>query len=1055
MNPLTGVRTREETAAALTLRVAKLESDEDGAAHLLKCIACGATSGTNEDIATEFTTGDFALSAVVSDTLYQQLPPAVHAEELPGHGRKLLIFSDNRQDAGRFAPYLQYTSQDLLMRWAIYQALQESRQGLSLEELAVQSLKLMNNGVSLRSEAGDPIEHPNDKRNFLSGKILAEFCLPTGRRVSLETLGLAKVLLDPSRWSSVVGKAAEILPVKIQDHTEAVLEVLLETVRRQRCISMPGALDATSEYIWGEFYAQKERTILREKPLGAKPLPVAWLPSISEKTGTPRQNRRSRLLIRNKIEWEEASRLLSKLFDLLIEQKILIDSGKGSFVINSPLFHFVSGVSFPLYRCEKCGRREFFNVGNICSGFTCGGLLREMTAEERKKDLAESHFAQLYQRPHYHSLICREHTAAIANSRKIELEKGFKSGEVNILSCTTTMELGVDIGDLEAVVSRNIPPGIQNYQQRTGRAGRRAQAAPICVTFARTGNFDQAVYGAVEDYLSEPPPTPFVNLHNVRLFRRHQFAILLSNWMRYRGIGVDGSSPDLKAFFGESFCEDEERAYLSALRQWLGCDSAISAVQEALLLGKGLPDELQATETELGREFLDRMEEVGAWHGERWRSYKKEYDAACVRVQSDMSNAAHAQFTAWRGRLNRWLDQLIINQFPRLGLLPTYSFPVDSVQFEVLEPIKNGKTIMPWQRDIQLVRDARLGISEYAPGAHVVADGREYISYAIGEYPKHFMAQEYYRVCTCCDHVQTDEKKEQFGGNCPKCERPVLQSEIRSFIEPKSFLTQASQFKGSFPRLVWRRAPRADEARLLTSASDEAFSKRPTDMPGISWAYLTASRAEGKLFIVNRGKKWGFLKCTCGYSRPIQSQKEYNIIVSKGGLKEKHARPNDRDGGATCSHDPVGPIDLGHQFATDVLQIRLDSQQLPALPNGTGVVTDDFARTLAEAIRFGAARYLLRIQARELQVSIRRRAEGLPEIVLYDAVPGGAGYCRQIYEGSVRDLVESARKVLDCPGKCTTSCRQCLNDYSNQFLWERFDRRPVLEWLRNLGQGVQ
>ena len=68
-------------------------------------------------------------------------------------------------------------------------------------------------------------------------------------------------------------------------------------------------------------------------------------------------------------------------------------------------------------------------------------------------------------------------------------------GRINLLSCTTTLELGVDLGDLEAIVCKNVPPGVVNYQQRTGRAGRRAQAAPVALTIARNSNYDQACFG--------------------------------------------------------------------------------------------------------------------------------------------------------------------------------------------------------------------------------------------------------------------------------------------------------------------------------------------------------------------------------------------------------------------------------------------------------------------------------------------------------------------------------------------------------------------------------
>ena len=84
----------------------------------------------------------------------------------------------------------------------------------------------------------------------------------------------------------------------------------------------------------------------------------------------------------------------------------------------------------------------------------------------------------------------REHTAQLMSDEAADVQQEFVRGEVNALSCSTTFELGVDVGELQSVVMRNMPPTTANYVQRAGRAGRRTESAALVLTYAQRRSHD-------------------------------------------------------------------------------------------------------------------------------------------------------------------------------------------------------------------------------------------------------------------------------------------------------------------------------------------------------------------------------------------------------------------------------------------------------------------------------------------------------------------------------------------------------------------------------------
>ncbi|MEP6671355.1 MAG: helicase-related protein [Chthoniobacter sp.] len=1030
LNPQTG-QIHPLSGDRVKVRLVELKKDGDDSGRFLrKCPACGGTAGTDAEIVTAFHPGDMALSAVVSDTLYQSLPERSDAWNTPGRGRRLLVFSDNRQDAAFFAPYLQRTTQDLLLRWAILRTFEENGARSRLGTLATNVSDLLGANRSFIDRAGELFGNAEEFTDYLRGRCAAEFCLPTGRRTSLEALGLVRVSCDTDRMQQAAHAFTPALPDALKPHAVAILEALVETVRRARCISKPANVSLEDAFVWGENFASRALRVVLEG--AGQQARFSWLPSVGD-GGRVYPNRRSHFL-EKQLGVPDARAVLRSAFEALVRAQLFIQDDAG-FVVDVKQLVFADGRKLPLFRCPKCGLRQFINVLGKCTTFRCSGTLGAVDDTERQREMEHDHYFRRYLRQRYAGTVVREHTAAINNRIREELERAFKDGMVSVLSCSTTMELGVDIGELEAVVCRNVPPGIQNYQQRTGRAGRRAQAAPVSVTVARNRNFDQSVFHDAASYLARDPRTPFVHLGNERLLRRHQFSVLLGGLFQHRQVAPSGGSPSLGDFFGAEFSKEREDVFSAEVEQYLAGEGGRERLAEALALGDGLAAELQTTAEGLTADFLRHLHECASWYGERWSYYHARFLETAGNVQQGAQNAF------WLRQVTKWQEQLIINQFPRLGFLPTYSFPVNSVQLEVLQGQQRGTAA--WEQDIQLVRDARLGISEYAPGAQVIANGRIWTSYGIGQYPKEFMKTRCYRECAHCRHVEVAEERIDFEPTCEKCSQPANPSAVRAFIEPRSFVTSSTEPNGRDPGLTRLRPPPAQDARLLSAADEKAFGESPTDVPQTSWACQDAKH--GRMFVVNKGRGFGFQRCSCGFAQLLRSPGE--AVKLK---QQSHKTPY----GMPCTpHWMHEREDLAHEFRTDVLQIRLDR----AIPTPADLDLaqldewlENFTRTLAEALRRAGAERL-GIETRELAESVRTRLFGYPEVILYDTVAGGAGYCQMLFrQHSLRALLTGALGVLRCPAGCTHSCRACLQDYDNQILWEKLSRRPVLAWLEEL-----
>lgn len=1043
IDPRTGLAPTGGATGITLYEIDTVEDAEERAHYVTRCPACGGrSSGSEAEIITRMHPGNEALASVVVQQVLEALPPRKDpdGDPLPMDGRTLLTFSDNRQNAAFFAPYFERTAGELALRSAIDHALADEDEPLDLELLFEEVFKTWKRRGQpvLIDENGEVQTDKRKLRDRLMGRIAAEFCTPGGRRNSLEALGLVRVSWDKTGFRRILKEITPHIPEPQRSQAEPLLRFLLETMRREKAIANLWDVDLRSEYVWGAHYSGHRSFALHSGGEASH----AWLPP----EGTKRHNRRTFYLVeRLGWSWDTAREVLAFVWEAMQTAKLRIRHQPG-FALDGKALRFERATDHPLFVCNTCGLLQTDVVDGCCTAFRCTAQVRMLDDAERARMAEENHYVYLYRQGRAMTARAHEHTASLSTDLREDVEREFARGRINILSCTTTMEMGVDLGDLEAVVNLNIPPGIANYQQRTGRAGRRAQAAPFCVTVARNAQYDQAMFRDFRGYLAGTAPVPFLLLDNAQLFQRHQVGIVLSRLLLER-ITNPVNAPGLADLFGAPFDADALQAFIDWLDRWLSEPGGVAAIAEAEGLAERLPEAIRDAIALRGPGLIshvrEQIEQFATEIHARWQRYADKVDEL---AQAGDDTKILQQRARWSSMRDRYMRQFLVDQFSQRSLIPTYSFPVHSLTLEVTRDF-GQQGFWGKEGDVSLSRDAMLGISEYAPGAEVVANGRIWTSAGLAYYPRVFVPTEWYAACPECHHVDIGLDRSDLPPACSNC-GATAGRQRRAHVRPRGFVTSYEDRNGKDPGTTRRRERPADEARLITIPGESRF--RDTDHPRIRGALLRARPSDdgpaGRMFIVNRGPfRHGYHICPrCNFATAAQQPKAKPIT---------HREP--LTGKPCVNKDPLWMQDLAHEFDTDVLLWRF-AAPIPApdaLEANPRQWAEGFARTLAETLRFTAADRL-EIRAGELRATFRLRARMI-EIVLYDAVAGGAGYCVRLHEeGSMKAILAESVRRLDCKADCTSACTLCLCDYSNQAHWDQLDRKPVQAWLAELRDEV-
>lgn len=721
---------------------------------------------------------------------------------------------------------------------------------------------------------------------------------------------------------------------------------------------------------------------------------------------------------------------IKKLAELIDNEFLQISQEDDRKYINPAKVTITVGDEHSWYKCERCGSVFPFSLYGKCAR-CCKGNVHLMDSQELQGlSFWREPVIQALNGEYSHitGINTEEHTAQLSHkdqrqtmwSTTEDIERRFKNvyidendKPVDILSSTTTMEVGIDIGSLTAVGLRNIPPMRENYQQRAGRAGRRGASISTIVTYVENGPHDNYYYEHPEAIISGDPRTPWIDNNNQKLSQRHLNVICVTD--AFEVLGLDINTLPIGTFF-ERYYDD----FLSALRKW-----SLSDHQKQILL----PDGISFDKEVIMHDIIADIDEI-----------KDDYHAFPENYKNESYNAEENN------------DQSVLDVLLSKGIFPTYSFPRNVVGFNI-DSSKGDKLEQRPDRGLNIA------ISEYAPGRIVVVNKKTYRSGGIYSFYSKYRnlyeaAKPYFEgnnsyhksVYSCdnsaCNWFGTEKPKDN---KCPFCHSSDIST--HTLLVPWGFAPENA-----------RSLPESESENDFSYAELPCYSITPSEDELISsdkFKMLKYVRKENQpLLIMNKGPQSdGFTVCQkCGAAvagDDVDALKKIGrpyVPISKKGYPCSHVAEN---------------VFLGDTFITDLalLEIKLDPAKINVFD--IKLWLESATVTLAEAILLAASR-LLDIEYSELSCGYRYRYntnEVFADIFVYDSLSSGAGYSYGVVNNIDMLLAETRNVLSSCPSNCEDTCHNCLSNYQNkrnQHIMNRFNALQLLDWTENgsLARGI-
>lgn len=961
-------------------------------------------------------------------------------------GKQFICFSDSRSAAAYFACYEDQTYTTIIARRQLTKYLESIKDNLikhpidyaSLDYHAKELAAFFKDKRSFIETVGEDYTNADDEAITMNmaWMILLDQLVGSDRKNFLQPMGIFKYV-----YLGIDGKMMQDIRKKfgISISDERLYNLLSELA-----FSFPSSgavqwedkkLDpVTSDYV---FRSGVQATMVKQKALKNSINVKSFLAQNREgKSDEFYPNKRARLVMNAlSINANAANDFLGYVFDQYFTNQqrpyhaVPARKSDGFVMPTSAFAIAVKGMKeAKWYQCDICGKISLFDSDGRCNVKNCPGHLRPIESPENS--FKDNYYYQIYHGDYPRKLIIKEHTAQLSRKTGSNYQNAFTSGAINALSCSTTFEMGVDLGSLQTVFLRDIPPTPANYIQRAGRAGRSKDSAAFALTYAKLSSHDFHYFENPLDMIEGRIQPPIVKTDNEKILYRHVNSVVIGYFLREKCYDEKITLLDFfvqnNGKMYEEFCDLIRQKY-NSLVNLLARSFNAEAIQRFHISDYDASFKSGWTEALLGDsgnltgardEFLANEQSLKSLYQEK-ASAALEMDMADIESMKKI----HLKYQAYVHK--KFIDFLVDK-----NILPKYGFPVDTVELETDDP------------DITLSRDLSRAIGDYAPGATVIANGKQYRSryikpiYRHGEAalsdgylvfchechsPNFFLTKEEIRTCRYCGHaldpINAFDSIQPTNGMKAEPAGPHLKNARINLTKPQRSYTSDYYYCGKHGE---------DSVKQFSIGDEE----------------ITIITTENDKIMVTTNENDPFYVCpSCGYALSkndqVKEKKVKNAILTGAPTVVKsHCDAN----GKNCQCTILERRILTHSFNTDIIQLAFNNRYL---------TRDD-----AESKKYSVLYALLAASAKALDIEESDIAGCcLPateygsnvRFVFFDTAAGGAGNVKRIAD-KLPEIIELAcAKMEKC--HCDSACYSCLKNYANQLHHEQLNRKLALDFL--------